>query len=874
MLCEWVAAVLCAACLAQTPAPPSAPPKSDNGSPAAEPLPATRRTELNLLGSTDAARGESRRNENVQFNLVDNNALKELNVRLGTTATLVEEFRPERGYFGVEFGNQPPATAHLAPEKRTSFHGSLHQTHGNSVFQARSFFQAGPVRPAHENQYGFRLGAQPWRDAFVSLEAGQQKIRGNVNGNILTPKPEERIPLTTDPGRRAVVLRFLSAFPAAPPNRTDIDARALNTNALQSIDDNRAGALVDQGFGDRTRLLARYDHTSQYVDAFQLLAGQNPDTATRVHTARLTVSRQWSAETLGAFSIGFDRIGSLLVGEPNAVGPSVNFSGVIERLGPPPLIPINRAQNRVRFASDLHGTRARHTWVSGWEAARRQLNGSETSSHRGTLTFRDDFGRDAMTNFRLGIPSRFSGAVGNTHRGFRSWDLQFYGGDTWRAGANFTLNFGLRFEPVARPHEVNGLNQVPYNCDCNNLAPRFGFAWRLPQRWGVLRAAYGLHYGEIFPITFSQVRYNPPGNVKFEIVTPELAMFARALAASSFDPNARSAIFQISPELAAPYSHQYNFSWEPFDSARWKLQLGYVGSRSHKLLYLWYTNRARPVDNVAQTTSTVNQRRPDASRFDVRKIINGSRGYFDAGRVSLVVPRWRGLSFETSYWLSKAIDLGAGYSNTGTGEDGRQSQSQSEFLVHEEMKGPSVFDHAHAFLARGAYLTPAPPPGWGPTARWLGRWDLSMVVLAKSGTPFTVISGSDAPGFGNVDGDNGDRPHLVDPSVLGRAIAHPDGARRRLPRSAFAFISPLEARGNLGSNTFRKNGIANVNASLGRVWALGAEKKLGFRAESINLLNTPQFAEPTRELTSASFGAITNTLNEGRTFRFRLKLDF
>src|SRR5690349_7813700 len=49
-----------------------------------------RRIELNLLGKTDVAGGESRRNENIQFNLVDNNALKELNVRLGATTTIVD----------------------------------------------------------------------------------------------------------------------------------------------------------------------------------------------------------------------------------------------------------------------------------------------------------------------------------------------------------------------------------------------------------------------------------------------------------------------------------------------------------------------------------------------------------------------------------------------------------------------------------------------------------------------------------------------------------------------------------------------------------------------------------------------------------------
>jgi len=42
--------------------------------------------------------------------------------------------------------------------------------------------------------------------------------------------------------------------------------------------------------------------------------------------------------------------------------------------------------------------------------------------------------------------------------------------------------------------------------------------------------------------------------------------------------------------------------------------------------------------------------------------------------------------------------------------------------------------------------------------------------------------------------------------------------------------------------------------------------------ESINLFNTPQFAEPGTDLANGNFGHITNTLNDGRTFRFQLRL--
>jgi hypothetical protein len=113
---------------------------------------------------------------------------------------------------------------------------------------------------------------------------------------------------------------------------------------------------------------------------------------------------------------------------------------------------------------------------------------------------------------------------------------------------------------------------------------------------------------------------------------------------------------------------------------------------------------------------------------------------------------------------------------------------------------------------------------------------------------------------------------LIDPSVLGRTIDDPDTSAARLPRSAFAFIQPVEEAGNLGVNVFRKGGVHNVNAAVSRAFHLRGDARLTFRAESINLLNTPQFAEPGSMLGAPEFGYITNTLNDGRTFRFEVSV--
>jgi hypothetical protein len=825
--------------------------------------PAERRTDLNLLAKTDTASGESRRNENVQFNLIDNNALKELNIRLGTTATLIDDAKSDRNYFGAEYGNRPTSPIHLVQTKPSNFHGNLFETHGNSVFNTRSFFTVGPLRPAHENQYGATMTFRPWKKGALTIDGSQNKLRGNVNGNIVVPKADERTPRATDPAVRQLLQKFIDAFPKELPNRTDINDRALNTNAPQSINDNNASIRLDQQLTTKHSLNLRHQFTAQNVDAFQLVAGQNPDTTTRAHTAQITWNYAKTANTNIAATAMFDRVGSLLIPEPNAVGPQVNFSNVITTLGPGSNIPIDRAQNRFRYAAAVKQTKGRHNWYAGADYNRRQLNGAEASSTRGNLYFRNDFGRTVMENFLLGIPSRFSGSVGNIHRGFRNNEIATHIGDDFRVNANLTLHYGLRYEIVTTPTEVNNLNTLPYNCDCNNLAPRLGVAIRT--KWGIIRAAYSTHFGEIFPVTFSQIRYNPPLNTKFEIQVPDLFTPFRQLNIPA-DPNARSTVLEISPDLATPYAHLYSFSWEPTLPNNWKLQLGYTGSRAHKLMMLQYNNRAVPVPGIPQTTATINDRRPDTRYFDLRSSVNGSHGYFDAARVTLVIPRWRGAALETSYWFSKAIDTGAAYTNTATGDDGRQSQAQSQQNIWDDVKAVSSFDQKHAFLTRGTYQTP--------NFKRIGPWELSAVWLVKTGTPFSMVTGSDAPGFGNVDGDQGDRPNIVNAGILGRTVNHPDTSRQLLPRTAFSYMQPTEARGNIGNNTFRKAGIANVNASIARTFAIGGDRKFLLRAEAVNLGNTPQFAEPFRELSSPNFAFITNTLNDGRAIRLHLRFQF
>ena len=840
---------------------------------------ASQRTSLNLLGQEDTKSGEARRNENVQFNLVDTNTLQELNIRLGATATIVTEFQPDRDYFGAEYGRRPPPGLHLPPTGGQGVHGRVFLTHGNSVFSARSFFQVGDVKPANENRYGFRLTVPAWEGARFTINASQQKIRGQVNGNVLVPLPDERTPLLIDPATgepttaetRAIVEDLLEAYPAEFPNRTDIADRALNTNAPQRVNTDSVNLRIDQNIGENDRLGLSYVFTSQDVDAFQFIRGANPDTKLKNHRPRITWSRTWSPRTATNFSVGFDRVGSLLVPEPNNFGPTFSVSSAIDSQGPSPLIPVDRALNTFRYAGEVSRSFTNHTLTAGFHFGRIQLNGVEQQAMRGNTIFSDAFGNDAITNFRLGQPTRLLKTVGNYHRGFRQWANQFYMADTWKPKSNLTLTLGLRYELVTVPQEVNDFERLPYNCDCNNFAPRFGLAYRLGDQWGVLRAAYSISYSEIYPVTYSQFRLNAPNVVRLVVLRPKLVDIISGEAFANVTPGSRSTLFDIADNLVEPYVHQYNFSWELALSQNMNLQLGYVGSRAHKVFQAWFLNRGERPDGVPISVATINTRRPNDRYNDVLRLHNASRAYYDAARVSFVARGLKRFTVDASYWFSKSIDLGSDYTNTMNAADARRAVSQTSNNIHSDVKSLSFFDQPHSFLLRVAYETPN-TGGWA--GKLFGDWQLSAISLLKTGTPFTVQTGSDAPGFGNVDGAAGDRPQLLDPSILGRTIGHPDTSRKLLPLSAFAFQNVGDLAGTLGLRTFRKGKIANVNASISRSWVTRADYRVSFRIESVNLFNTPQFAPPSFSLTSPSFGRITNTLNDGRTFRFTLGLDF
>jgi len=291
---------------------------------------------------------------------------------------------------------------------------------------------------------------------------------------------------------------------------------------------------------------------------------------------------------------------------------------------------------------------------------------------------------------------------------------------------------------------VNHLTPVHFACECRAFGPQLGLAWQTGVA-GVIRAAYGLHFGDIYPQTLQQVRWDPPNFLKVEVQGPPNVI--TPLQGTDVGPGARHLQFDVPQNLKAPYSHQYTFVWEPMQGKPWSVQLGYIGSRTHRLFMMWFANRAVPVAGIPQTTNTISERRPDGRYYEFREARNASNAYFDAARITLRAPAWHGLSGDVTYWFSKAIDTGSTYTNMVAGDEALQGYSQSQNLVAQDLKGPSAFDQTHAAMARLQYTLPTLRRGGGWLRAAVNGWRISGTLwFAKN------ACGPNAPCF-HIDSD-------------------------------------------------------------------------------------------------------------------------
>ena len=151
------------------------------------------------------------------------------------------------------------------------------------------------------------------------------------------------------------------------------------------------------------------------------------------------------------------------------------------------------------------------------------------------------------------------------------------------------------------------------------------------------------------------------------------------------------------------------------------------------------------------------------------------------------------------------------------------------------------YDRPHTFGA--SFLLEAPfgkgkrfANGGGWASKLAGGWRLNGLIAAYSGTPFTVGSNNplNAP-------NNSQRANQVKSTVQILGGTGPNQSYF----DPFAFSAgTTPAFGTAGLDDVRGPGTFNFDGGLFREFSLRERWKMEFRAEALNLTNTPHFANP------------------------------
>jgi hypothetical protein len=163
---------------------------------------------------------------------------------------------------------------------------------------------------------------------------------------------------------------------------------------------------------------------------------------------------------------------------------------------------------------------------------------------------------------------------------------------------------------------------------------------------------------------------------------------------------------------------------------------------------------------------------------------------------------------------------------------------------------------------------------------FLGGWSLSGVLRLNSGTPLSLSATQPRLGSLTMQFVNGSTVDLI-PGGDSNPV-RPQNPNQYFDVNQFSYPTPF-FQGNLGRNTLRVPGIANVDFTLMKntpiAW-LGEQGTLQFRAEFFNLFNRPSFGDPALSLFDqngnrrSNAGEITSTRLSARQLQFALRVQF
>jgi hypothetical protein len=278
---------------------------------------------------------------------------------------------------------------------------------------------------------------------------------------------------------------------------------------------------------------------------------------------------------------------------------------------------------------------------------------------------------------------------------------------------------------------------------------------------------------------------------------------------------------------------------------------------------------------TTNTVANIPMRRPILGFSRHLQVESAGASWYSGLELSVTKRFSRGLQFLASYTWSKSLDsdgVAVDTTSQAGGNIGNQNDPRQRY-------GPSSFHRPHRFVFSYVYELPVPPNLGALTGRLLSGWAVTGVTTIQSGRNLT-ITGTNS---NNIFGITTDRAQLAAGCTHDQLVTSgPAHEKLNSYFNATCFTGwPIIGNDGIGTD-FGNSGTGIVSGPDQRNFDIGILKRtqltestnLEFRAELFNAFNTPQFADPITDRTSATFGTITSTKVSPRIVQLALKLNF
>jgi len=818
--------------------------------------------------------------------------------QLGTTLGVeaVAEYQVLTNTYSAQFGGNGVAINAITKSGTNQFHGTLFEYYRDNALDASNYFDQLLGRPDptfNKNQFGVSQGGPIVQNKafyFFNYEGLRQTQgatqvitvpdanarNGIINGVRVGVNPAIAPVLSLYP----MPVRQTAAQAAQGVGQTDV------TNSVPGHEDYFVGRL-DYTMTSRTSLFARY--TADLASVFEPNSGSpiplwNSDDTSGNHYVTTELRSVVRPTLMNSLRFGFTRTqeratrtdldNGLLTFFPGRMAGTVAAGSGIVGIGGNQVLPFTQHQTRYVVGSDLVWTRSGHSLKFGAEYERQQTFVNLPLFGDGAWTF------PSLTTFLQNQPSLFLGALpGQTDaaRNIDEWRIASYAHDEWRVSQRLTLNLGLRYDPRANATLdkaqtlVNGVNSTGFtpvtqafqsNPTLKNWEPRIGIAFdpSNDQR-AVIRAGYGIFHS---PITANRIgpayAVNPPFAIGAQVRLP-IPFIPPPVFPT---PNPSASQISLSQGLDynvvdTPRLQQWNINVQREVFSSTSVTLAYVGSHGDHLQQQRDINPVQPrtlpdgtvVYGVRAGTQTVSNARVNPTFNALTSGNTISESNYQSFQAALNRRFARGVQAQVSYTLSRCRDTSSGNSLFEGGQ-----VATNPYDINYDY-GPCLIDRTHNLRASVVY--PLPFEG----NRFADGWQVSTIVSAVSGAPFSPAIGFDQSGLQTA----GQRPNLasgrsIDSVVSGGTLDPACGCiTGYFDPTAFVLPAAGTLGTSVGRDSLRGPAFFTVDVGVSKNVALaGRGTYVQLRLEVFNLFNRVNYGppNPTIFIATADGGASYN----------------